>query len=580
MQGPVPVTFKYQHPRYSQVPPNMLPPVVRKPLSFLYTDDDAHQLMAQALTVLGSKWTGRVEDAYDLARRICSHPNDWSQQSGSGSGGMNGGSGQQRAMGPIQSTLDLESSLLRILDLIDLDDSPHSPRYNLRQYTGHTMLHYAAGLGYTRLVAGLLARGADPSLRDKNGMTPMHLASLNGHIQIVRKLKRAGADPMTRSLRGFKASDLATTIEMMQELNIGRVRSWSGNIRNMRPLSRQSSTSSLQSFWDASLASHYSGGYSTDAADLSDDETQDLDTGIERAISAADPSLYMGPSRRNSQAVHNTVPTGNLSGPMEEQSSADASMAWQQWRDQFMNLVQQYQQNAAHWRFPSMPVLPPMGLPDYQDNPFVRRISSLVPHRASNSRPATASEQKDGEKAKDYGWMELLTGPRVPTSPTMQPPSYEEIYPGQAETRDMDIKKSSAVQAAAEAAIDQHFAAQSSAPAESSSSAVPKTNDIQILRKTLSKEDQDQLRAEYSQKMKKISSDRKLFFVWVSDTLNCGLLVVRERLLILIQIPILLVLFILVFRTWVPYVAAGASMAYGAVKRAPEIKERIVELLA
>ena len=84
--------------------------------------------------------------------------------------------------------LDSMWTLLRCLDLIDLDDSPNTPRLNYRRPSGQTMLHFACSLGLHRFVAALLARGANPEPRDKGGFTPMHFAAMHGHPQIVRRL--------------------------------------------------------------------------------------------------------------------------------------------------------------------------------------------------------------------------------------------------------------------------------------------------------------------------------------------------------------------------------------------------------
>ena len=96
-----------------------------------------------------------------------------------------------------------EAAVLKCLDLIDLDDSPFQAHLNLQRPNGQSMLHISASLGFHRLVAGLLARGANPDLRDRNGMSPMHMAALHGHSNIVRRLRLAGGDPTLRSLLGF-----------------------------------------------------------------------------------------------------------------------------------------------------------------------------------------------------------------------------------------------------------------------------------------------------------------------------------------------------------------------------------------
>ncbi|KKF96549.1 Protein SPT23 [Ceratocystis platani] len=63
---------------------------------------------------------------------------------------------------------------------------------------------------FDRVVAGLLARGANPNTRDKAGYTPLHLAALNNHVEIVRRLIVNRADVMIESSTGYRAADLTS----------------------------------------------------------------------------------------------------------------------------------------------------------------------------------------------------------------------------------------------------------------------------------------------------------------------------------------------------------------------------------
>ena len=109
-----------------------------------------------------------------------------------------------------------ESSLMDVLELIDMDDSPHVADFDLQGPGGQGLLHLAAFKGQYRLTSGLLARGANPDLRDLNGMTPMHLASMQKHSKIVRKLRACGADPGLRSLAGHMPVDMAPDRETLR----------------------------------------------------------------------------------------------------------------------------------------------------------------------------------------------------------------------------------------------------------------------------------------------------------------------------------------------------------------------------
>jgi hypothetical protein len=96
------------------------------------------------------------------------------------------------------------------------------------------------------------------------------------------------------------------------------------------------------------------------------------------------------------------------------------------------------------------------------------------------------------------------------------------------------MKKSSLLRAATEAALDQHFEAQSevqsssTAVASSSASAsVPslaqtdkeELKEVTIGRKVISREQQKHLREQQARRMKGLGSDRNLYFIWVS---NCN----------------------------------------------------------
>jgi hypothetical protein len=106
---------------------------------------------------------------------------------------------------------------------------------------------------------------------------------------------------------------------------------------------------------------------------------------------------------------------------------------------------------------PNLPTLPTLpALPDYQAYPMVRRVSSLFPQRPA-SRPATAPGSKEG-------WWETLTGSASPSAP----PAYNELYPERITEEQFRVKKASAMQAAADAALDQHYEGQSRSHAESS----------------------------------------------------------------------------------------------------------------
>ncbi|KAL8970115.1 MAG: hypothetical protein Q9183_001672 [Haloplaca sp. 2 TL-2023] len=112
-----------------------------------------------------------------------------------------------------QETPNLEPCLLSILDLIDQAESNIPPYYDGCNANGQTMLHLSASLGFDKLAAGLLARGANPDLRDQNGMTAMHMACLHWHFKVLRKLVYARGDPTIRCLLGLCPADMAASKE-------------------------------------------------------------------------------------------------------------------------------------------------------------------------------------------------------------------------------------------------------------------------------------------------------------------------------------------------------------------------------
>ena len=69
--GTVPVTFKhqYQH-QQQQVQPYPTPLIPQQQAIFKYIDDDEQQIIRTALSVLGHRMTGKMEDVRELARRI------------------------------------------------------------------------------------------------------------------------------------------------------------------------------------------------------------------------------------------------------------------------------------------------------------------------------------------------------------------------------------------------------------------------------------------------------------------------------------------------------------------------------
>jgi len=169
-----------------------------------------------------------------------------------------------------------------------------------------------------------------------------------------------------------------------------------------------------------------------------------------------------------------------------------------------------------HLNLPNLPHLPQMPtlammptLPDYQaylpTTPMVRRISNLV-----------GTKRGDQAKEQDYKWWDLFSG-TVPAAP----PAYEDIYP----TDDVGTKRASAAQAATDTVADNKCAElfdQVEVEAEAESSVTASKRKPEKLgklrignRNVVTREQQDQLRLAHAEKVKRLSRDRNLFFIWI-----------------------------------------------------------------
>ncbi|KAM5379976.1 hypothetical protein ACJA88_005404 [Fusarium oxysporum] len=447
--GPVPVTFKNQNPQAGQAFLN----TAKQPPTFNYLDDGEDKLIRAALSVLGHKMSGQMIDAMDVARRILDNGNG-SHWSG-GSDGAQGGSSSGGAMFSHAPYAHLESQLLKCLDLIDLDDSMHRTRLDLKRPTGHTMLHLSCSLGYHRLVAALLARGANPDARDRGGFTPLHIASIHNHPEIVRRLMLNGADPTIRSVSGLSASDIAQSravihaIRRSQRHARSRSSGGSGSLH-----SRASSATSLRSLWEPMTKIHsHEEPISPDSSEESPEYT---------------------------------------SGDFEDEDPDE---------DSYLSMRR------------------PSGF--RQDPPFMRRVQQLM--------PGMAGPRADGEQPQR--WWDSSSKAAAPA-----PPAYEEIFPQES----LDQKHESAARAAVEAEADQKCAAlfdqttstetESAEITEVTEVAEIKTEEPGVLKigrkNAITKEQQEQFRRAHEVKMKRISSDHNLFFIWIPLLLVmiCGML--------------------------------------------------------
>ncbi|EEP78766.1 predicted protein [Uncinocarpus reesii 1704] len=504
--GTVPVVFKHEHPRFGQV--QQAPTIMPKQQTFFrYIDDRELQMYRVALGILGQKLRNPA-DAYHTAQQIMGgDPNAlWNIQNGF-QGGQQRGNGSTSQNG---SMAELDAKMLVYLEFMDLDDTPGAPKFNLRSPAGQTLLHLASSLGLTRFVAGLLARGASPDVQDNNGNTPLHLAAISGHTHIVHRLRLSGANVAARNLRDFTPADLASSLEVHQAVLIPSQHYRSRSVGSAPSLRRRLSSGSLSEFWDSSSSGESAEvvGDPSGASDAesSEENTDGRDTAVYPSTSSRPSALPQSPPRYFLTGSRDSTlqPPDGLPA-VERESNAEAGRGFSPpaaliaWRNQLAAQINHFHQNVNR-AFPNLPALPPMPtIPDYQTHPMIQRISSLVPHRPTTSW--STNIMKDS-------W-DRLTG-------NSSPPAYEELYPAKKADEGQETKKSSVVEAALDAAVDQHFEAQSK-PSSSSTTVDLKEDlgDVRIGRKTISRQQQEQLRKAHALKMKRIRSDRNLFFIWL-----------------------------------------------------------------
>ncbi|ESZ95701.1 hypothetical protein SBOR_3921 [Sclerotinia borealis F-4128] len=575
--GTVPVTFKHQHQQRQQYP---TPPMPKQTAFFKYVDDDEQQIIRTALAVLGHKMTGKMEDVRDLARRIVDGP--WGAPSGqsppSGGGSSQHGGGFNAA----SFGVDVEATLLRCLDLIDLDDSPTKPRFNLRKISGQTMLHLACSLGLHRFVAALLARNVNCEPRDKGGFTPMHFAALHNHPQIVRRLILSGADPLIRSLQGYAPGDMTSSEEVHRAVR--RVEHHSRRRSGSSLKSRTSSATSLRSLWQPPNAEIPNESGISDSDDEDDNEYEDEDADVDTdAATDGIFSMRNRQSRRSStknilnETIETTkTPVLELPEVEADEGLASPTMAMTAFRDQMMaqftaqmQHLQQSFHNGMHLGLPNLPQLPQMpqmpqmptlaNLPDYQaylPSPMVRRIGS---------RP-DSPERQDGAKEQGNKWWDLFSG-----NVALAPPAYEDIFP----QSDVDVKRAFAEQAVAETIADNKCAqafdqtkthvemSTFATRAESSTNAAQrKSLPMGTLRiggkEVVTVEQQNQIQLLRQEKLKRVRSDRKLFLIWI---------------------PLLLVMMLATFYTRIPAVWSRASYVFTSLTDQNQDQGRVMEVL-
>ncbi|KAI7859282.1 hypothetical protein BDC45DRAFT_497269 [Circinella umbellata] len=190
---------------------------------FTYYNENDRALMELALQVVGLKMTGKVEDAREIAMRIVQGGNQNQRSSGTGTGSNGGGNSdstgdnnsnetqqQQRQHHQPPQQANLERHIIQVLEVMDTMEDVQWSDVSIANAQGHTMLHLAAMLGFTKLTLALLDLGCSVDNADRNGATALHYASWFGHEDVVRVLLEEGdADPEIYDLRNKRPMHLA-----------------------------------------------------------------------------------------------------------------------------------------------------------------------------------------------------------------------------------------------------------------------------------------------------------------------------------------------------------------------------------
>ncbi|KAI4862924.1 hypothetical protein F4820DRAFT_393084 [Hypoxylon rubiginosum] len=488
---------------------------------FRYIDDDETRLIRTALTVLGLKMNEKVTDLTGFARDVINNPSrggSWGPSFGGSQPTNNGFANHEQELPE-----SVETELLRILKLIDMDKSPNKARLDLRRLSGQTMLHLACSLGLDRVVTGLLIRGASVGIRDKGGFTPLHMAAMNDQPEIVQHLITRGADPNMRSLSGLIPADVARSNEVLRVLrrveNHSRSRS-SGSVPGSIP-SRPASSSSLRSLWDPAPMTPRREEFMSDGLSSVEDSDDSSDDSSDSTGESNDWLSMRRPEFPSTQHHRDMAPRQPIH---EDDSPPTPGQSVAALREQFATQLQQWQQSMAmhfqnlpqfqmpHMQMPQMPALPMMPmLPDYQaylpySAPVMERISSFVPN-IRGPRPGSADGQSPRD-ADNKWWDRSFFGTKE------SPPAYEDIFP----QKTVDIKQQSLATAVVESAADEKCAVRfdqiTSEASQSQSQEVPAL--LEIGRKSnITKEQQEHLQRAHAQRLKTGSSDKMLWFVWI-----------------------------------------------------------------
>lgn len=478
--GSVPVTFVTPGRQYSS-------PSVSSPPMFTYDDDTKQQLFELAIQMQCAAQMGPGADHWSFAQNILAAHGPQNGFSGGQGGNFNGN---------VLGRGSAEDLLMGIINKVDLIDSPFTPNYDTQRDNGASMISLACSLGFEKVVAGLLARGADPDLVDDGGYTPLMFAAMHGHTAIVRRLILRGADTNLRNRRTQTAAELASSPEVRNFVRHRRhYRSVSAGTSYIR--SRANSAASTRSLWGPPSSGASSTMYSTEDESAVDSDHEETETvaPVDHQIDVSHrPNGVPLRSRRNSDVKlaqkSQVLPASDLALPYGPASSIAMLSAL---RDQFTAQINALQQN----------------LPNMQDQwehnfPSIsRRISSLVPTR----RPAS---------------------PRADSPTADAPPPYHEACPGGVHN-DFDTKPPELFTTAGESSrntsvVTVRPTVQPKALRQRSFTG----RTITIGKTSPTGEEAAQLRRLREEKLITAKHDRNLWYIWVRQLTNvsqCSMLI-------------------------------------------------------
>lgn len=495
-------------------------------------DDNEVSLLRTALKIVGLGMNnGTSISPRDIAQIIVSN-NEGTR------GGDRMARGDPSGGTSLAESMNLESCLLKLLEMVDQDDRPLKPRLNIRRLSGHSVLHIASSMGLSRFVAGLISRGINLDLRDRGGYTALHFAALNNHPDIVRRLVSSGADPTIRTLSGLTAADVATSPSVLQTLRAAELYAGSRSAPGSH-ISGFSSSASLRSQLATKSASTAEQATSDDSACHEESEVStDSHSDAGSTLGDDEPRLEM---RRISKIPK--APRADRPARPHTPDSPGAGVTGL--KEQFAAQMQQLQQMTAQLlqmsgrlQVPAMPQLPEYQAALLQRLPgFATMVSAL-----GGARPGSSGEQSPASKELDSRWWDLTAF----KSSSAPPPAYDEIFPQQQQGGVSDKKQAddtitlAEAEAKADAVCEALFdrkaaeAAETAGAGESGSSASTASEEseeiklgpppvLQIGRKNaITKEQQEIIRRARAERFRGLSSDTNLYFIWVCAPTTLG----------------------------------------------------------